>query len=529
VNTDQVTRDEALATDESAFAALIAACRWDLDRFARDVLGIDPHPGQKRLFNAIISRDQTRYKPAYLTIFVSAGNRAGKTLGVAIALLHSTFYKIGLPTPDVTSRSGLSRWMKATYEWYHFAIQQETSEIVWEQIVKILTGTHEAQRRGGCPLTEVLGDGAITYDKKYHGDYRWIVVSPALGGGQIHFRTTGEKALGGLGKDMNGISYDECAFDNNLNFVFQEVLNMRRLSTSGQLILISTPTEGITEFADLWATGDPASVDRDPDRMSLRISTRDNVGYGIDADMFARILGQVPESLVPQNIDGYFIEGTNQFFATDSVERAFLDSLPETQPAAQRRRYVQGVDPAISVDSTWGIVLDVTNPNRLTGVYATQRRSRQTADTIVALAQNNHVAYNRLDIGSYCHTGIDSTGFGGKVFKSMLVGISPLTSVEFGGRRSQKLRLLNNLRSALDNGRLVFPRHGVWLKLRRQLLGYKLADRKLEQDAVMALAVALHVAGRMVGDNALAPEFDFFGTSRRPVDDRNVVRLPLSR
>jgi hypothetical protein len=237
----------------------------------------------------------------------------------------------------------------------------------------------------------------------------------------------------------------------------------------------------------------------------------------------------VPESLIPQNIDGYFIEGTNQFFATDSVERAFLDSLPETQPAAQRRRYVQGVDPAISVDSTWGIVLDVTNPNRLTGVYATQRRSRQTADTIVALAQNNHVAYNRLDIGSYCHTGIDSTGFGGKVFKSMLVGISPLTSVEFGGRRSQKLRLLNNLRSALDNGRLVFPRHGVWLKLRRQLLGYKLADRKLEQDAVMALAVALHVAGRMVGDNALAPEFDFFGTSRRPVDDRNVVRLPLSR
>jgi hypothetical protein len=43
--------------------------------------------------------------------------------------------------------------------------------------------------------------------------------------------------------------------------------------------------------------------------------------------------------------------------------------------------------------------------------------------------------------------------------------------------------------------------------------------------------VALHVAGRMVGDNVLAPEFDFFGTSRRPVDERglNVVRLPLSR
>jgi hypothetical protein len=526
--TDSLSREEMLLGEESYFARTLRECRWDLDRFASEVLGIDPHPGQQRFFNAVLSRDASRYKPAHLTIFVSAGNRAGKTLGLAIAVLHSVFYKIGLPQPDPTSRSSLTKWANAGYVAYHFAIQQETSEIVWEEIVKILNSTHEAQRRGGCPLTETLGMGVALTDKKYHGDYRWIQFSPVFGGGEIHFRTTGEKALGGLGKDMNLISYDECAFDPNLDFVFNEVLNMRRLSTSGQLILISTPTEGITAFADLWATGDPASIDRDPDRISLRMSTRDNVGYGIEPDMFDRIIGQVPLALVPQNIDGYFIEGREQFFATESIERSFRDDLPDLVPAVPKHRYAQGVDPAMTQDSTWSIMLDTTNPNRLVGVAATYRHGRQTADTLVAIASNQHFAYNRADIGCYCHTGIDSTGFGGKVFRSMLTGLSPLTSVEFGGRRSTKLRLLNNLRSALDNGRIVFPRSGVWLILRRQLLGYKLADRKLQQDAVMALAVALHIAGRMVGDNQKAPEFDFFGTTGRvPYERGNVVRLPL--
>ena len=384
-----------------------------------------------------------------------------------------------------------------------------------------------------CPLLDYLGSEVATFDKKYHGDYRWIVLNPALGGGQIHFRTTGEKALGGLGKDMNGISYDECAFDQNLEFVFNEVLNMRRLSTSGQLILISTPTEGITQFADLWATGDPNSPDRTPHRYSLRMSTRDNIGYGIDAEMFERVLAQVPPELVPQNIDGFFIEGREQYLATSSVERAFREDLPEEQPAIPTHRYVQGVDPALTYDSTWSLVLDVSDPKRMVGVSARMKSGRQTADGLVALAYNQHNAYNKPGDRISCSTGIDSTGFGGKVFRSMLVGIQPLLSVEFGGRRTAKLKLLSNLKSALDDGRLILPRHGIWLILRRQLLGYKLNDRKLATDAVMALAVALHVASRMVGENENAPVFDFFKPDTEGVDyvsvnhAGRVVRIPI--
>jgi hypothetical protein len=102
------------------------------------------------------------------------------------------------------------------------------------------------------------------------------------------------------------------------------------------------------------------------------------------------------------------------------------------------------------------------------------------------------------------------------------------------------LRLLANLRSALESGRLVLPRTGLWLELRRQLLGYKLNDKKLQTDAVMALVVAVRMALRSSGQGGTTLRFDYFNDPlpsrppaavdsperqpRRYVDDR-VLRL----
>lgn len=492
------------------FAATFSRARWDIPLFARAVLGVELHPGQVRLAEAFIARNESGYKPAYLTLAISAGNRAGKTLAIAICVLHSVVYKIGLPTPDLNSKTSMQRWLRAPYHWWHFGILVEVADLVWQEMAQLLQGTHEAQRRTGgrCPLLDSWGPDVIVWDKKENSAYHWVKVNPMLGGGEVHFRTTSERAFGQLGRDMNGITWDECAFDNNMEFVVNEVLNMRRLSTGGQMVLISTPTEGITQFADVWALGDPLAPDRSPNRMSLRISTRDNVGFGIEQDTFERLLSQVPEQLVPQNIDGYFIEGRSQFFATTSIEAAFHHDLPTDTVPKRNHQYVQGVDPAISYDASWSLVLDVTK-SRWVGSQASRRTGRQTAESLVALATMAHLAYNSN--GASCHTAIDATGFGGKVFRSLLVGISPVSAVEFGGRRGVKMKMLANLRTALDTGKLVFPRSGPWLQLRRQLLGYRLVDKGLDTDAVMALAVAVYQAQRLVGQNTKPPEFDFYG------------------
>jgi hypothetical protein len=465
------------------------------------------------LWNAILMRDETGWQPRYLDIALAAGNRAGKTLGEAIAHFHSTFYKLGMRPPRVLSQRSLAQWTAQPYEWYHFAIAQETSELAYVELVRILQGTHEAQQNG-CPLTNELGAPVAAWDTKYRGEYLWVRIHPVFGGGTIHYRTTGEKAIGSLGKDMNGISYDECGFDPNFEFVVNEVLHMRRLSTGGQLWLVGTATEGLTAFADHWYRGDPNAPDKRKDSMSLRMSTRQNIGYGITQSMFDRLVGSMPADLIPQNIDGMFLEGKHSFFSQVAVDQMFVDELPEMQPAQKNHRYVQGADPAITYDSTWSIVLDNSRSPAI-GVMPSRHSGRSTTSVIAALVTNAHNSYTGE--GYSCQTGIDSTGMGGTMFRDALP--IPVRSVEFGGTRGRKLKLLANLKQAIEQGKLKFPRSGLWLQLRRQLLGYRLNDKGLPTDAVMALAVAWDMA-RLNPPGVTNATLDYFGATPRGVASR---------
>jgi hypothetical protein len=447
------------------------------------------HPGQVRFFTSVLARADDAVKAAYLNLALSSGNRAGKTLGLTIAVLHHAQYKIGLPPPADGSDRALGKWRKHPWHAYHFGVQQEIADLVWQEAVMLLDGVHPAQKGGGCPLTTYLGRKVVQTDKKERGEYRWIVFDTLLGGGEIHFRTTNEKAIGQLGKDMHLISYDECGFDPNLTWVVNEVLHMRRLSTSGQLILISTPSESFQQFSDEWGKGDPDSPDRVPYHMSVRMSTRENIDYGIDQKDFDRIVQAMPKHLVAQNIDGHFIEGRNAFFNAQAVESCFDPNLPEAVPPTKNHLYVQGIDPALSHDATWSITLDYTAGEQVLGVQAERREGKQSLPKLVALITDVHLTFNAGT--ARCMTACDTSGMGGKVFKQSLEHIHPFRAVEFGGVRTKKLKLLTDLKGYIESGKMRFPKSGTWLELRKQLLAYRLDDSKLKTDAVMALAVAV--------------------------------------
>jgi hypothetical protein len=496
------------------FADDLAAGRWDVPFFSERFLGVRLHPGQIEFASAYLMRDLGGWRPRFFDLALAAGNRAGKTLIETICHFHSTFYKMGLPPPRLSSRQSLAKWNASPYEWYHLAIAQETSELAYIELRRLLQGNHEAQHNG-CPLTTELGPQVVEMDKKYRSEYLWAQIHPVFGGGTIHYRTTGEKAIGSLGKDMNGISYDECGFDPNFEFVVNEVLHMRRLSTGGQMWLVGTATEGLTAFADAWAEGDSKAPDKKPDKYSMRMSTRLNIGYGIEQEIFDRLVAQMPQDLVPQNIDGEFLEGRSSFFAQSAVDAAFVNDLPEMVVGLPSRKYVQGVDPALTFDSTWSLVLDATDPEHVTGVSARHQIGRTTGPVIAALVTNQHMAYSGR--GMTCATGVDTTGFGGALFRDSLP--IPVKSVEFGGTRGRKLKLLIDLKAALEKSKLRFPRSGPWLSLRRQLLGYRLDDKKLTTDAVMALAVAWSMVKFMPSAHPSAP-FDYFGALPRGVQSR---------
>lgn len=481
--------------------------RWDVQFWARRFLGVDLHPGQLRFAESVLRRkDTSGWRPAYFDIAVSAGNRAGKTMALAVVVLHSCFYKLGTQPirergSDAENEKEALRWMERPYIWYHFAIKQEVADLLWNEFNKFFSGTHEAQP-DGCPMTEDFaaatnGRRVAEWEKKENGDYRWVIFDPELGGAEIKFRTTeGSKGTGSLGRDMNGISFDEAGLEDNLMWIYENVIRNRRLGTGGQVIFISTPEEGFTEFADYWFMGDPESPDRKPRHMSLRMSSRENVGFGLTREVFDDLVADMDEDRIKQNIDGYFIQGRLAYFDALKVDACFVVDLPELQAAEHGKTYLQGVDPGLS-DKCWSLVFSKVN-GKLTGVKAEWSRARDT-ESIVAMAVQNHDAYeiNTRGRRTDCATAIDTTALGGHMFRDLtLQSLPTVTSVEFGGNLAAKRKLLGDLKTMIEQGDLKMPRTGDWLMVRRQMLGYKLGDRKIEQDAVMALCCIMKLVRR---------------------------------
>jgi hypothetical protein len=484
--------------------------------FCRERLAIDIHVGQLAFAGLVLARDAKRPGTAeFLTLLLASGNRAGKTALLAALIIFCCLDKTNKPKP--TTEAEAIRWLKSEYHWYHFGIAQEVADLVYSDIVRLLSGNHEGQRGRGCPLTK---DGPIArWDSKEYGDYRWIRFAPEAGGAEVHFRTTGEKALGQLGKDMHGVSFDEAGIERNLPFLIKEVFNLRRLGTGGQLIMVSTPSEDLgSDFADMWTLGDRENPRRLAGWCALRMSTRDNIGYGLGQEMFDRLIADMDERTIRQNIEGEFLQAKGAYFNGENVELCFIPDMPVRSAKHRRGVYLQGLDPAKSADSAWTIVLEVVRnedePDKpfLIGVYAEQRQGQKSTETLINLAKDAYEAYSdvvRSDGSPMCYTATDATGFGGKMFREAIdLYVPNVTNVEFGGTRQKKLKLLGDLRTLIDEGRLLLPKEGIWLQVRKQLLGYKLEDRKLVQDAVMALVCAVYLLRRAPVDGAQSVEFN---------------------
>jgi hypothetical protein len=529
--------------------------RLDIPFFAWRFLGIKANPGQEEWWNMCAERGANGYGPHYLTTVVSAGNRAGKTLGLDVLAFHHTLYKLGLKPPADDTLVAAKAWLMLPFDWYHIAPQQSMAENVQQEIALILSGHHPAQGTRGCPLRQEFGP-MVDVTTKERGEYLMVTIHPLFGGGRIHFRTAQEKAKALLGLNMHGISYDEAGAELHLYTVYQEVLNFRRLSTGGPLHFVGTPLSEMVEYRDLWELGNPQNPSRDPRVISLRLPTDQNIGFGVSQEDYDALKRQQDPYLIPQNLGGEFVEALNAYFGAPAVEAAFvgdkvacpacqgtgidlemdfvdpLDSYTCSKCEGERtvpsnlqadmepvngHNYVQGVDPGIASDATWAITLDFTNPKEFIGVRAVRKTGRQSIPGVVNMVREGHLLYSQD--GTRCTTIVDSTGMGGKMAKQEFSIISPLRDFDFAGTKSKKLNLLSDLHAALDKGMLKLPRSGgAWGDLRRQLLSYRLDDRKLTQDAVMALAMAVHHALRNSGEG-VPPVFRFFGDPRPIPDD----------
>lgn len=483
----------------------LAPYRTDISGFAEAALGIVPHPGQRRIFELVEARDTSApWRARYADIVVTAGNRAGKTTALAIIVLWHLVYRIGLRPPEDATPEAMLRWLSLPYRWYHVSYESKVAHLLFDEAEKIMRGVHPAQRRG-CPLTKAYGP-IIDFDDRYLGDYPYARVNRLFGGAELHIRHTDERARSLLGVDMHGISFDEAGFEMHLRDVRNEVLHLRRLSTGGPIIWIGTPSTGFGQFYDLVR-----ELEASPTAAVTTLSTRENIGYGIDPEVFESLLTEIPPHLVPQNIDGQFVAEPEAYFEPSSVHDAFRESAA-APCAGHTDRYVVGLDPAlIADDAVISVVRRCPDTRRLTLVHCQVMRGEKSLLSVVDATTR---AYERAyAIDRAATLVLDATALGGRAFSESFQHIPSRVPYEMT-TAAKKREVLASLRVVLDERRLIIPPEiEVREELRSQLRGYKLDDRKIRTDMVISLALAVWYferggVMRRIGRSA----FDYFAT-----------------
>jgi hypothetical protein len=232
----------------------------------------------------------------------------------------------------------------------------------------------------------------------------------------------------------------------------------------------------------------------------MRMSSRLNVGYGLDRESFDALTEHQPEQWIKQNIEGEFIQAVEAWFSKRTVDAAFDPDLPIEQEPLEQHVYLHALDPGLK-DKCWSLVFRVVRqPQKklaLEGVSIERQVGKQTTEGIVHLGSAQHKKYERRrgrgrksEATADVITGVDTTALGGHIFSELLEASGVIhRKIEFGGVSKVKREMLSDLRSLLDEGRIRMPSEGYWKEANRQLSNYKLLDRKLEQDLVMSLAI----------------------------------------
>lgn len=449
--------------------------------FCEEILGVSLNPAQRRWLSLLRPDEDGAWR--YHKVIHVSGNQVGKSLGVAMMILWATSYKIGLSLEQEPAR-----WVETPYYWFHVAPQQAQAYIPLNDIEALVKGSHPAQVKECRFPAETVNFATI--ETGYRG-------FTTLSGAVVQFRTTDEKARALQGRRAHGISFDEAALENHLIDVIDTVLSMRLISTSGPLILVGTP-DGMNDYYEVvqsvlgqsrpvpgeervWAGDDVALV---------WSHVSDNVGYGISPEEAARKEAELPEETKDQMLKGAFLAPSEAYFVpAELVGKAFVKGLSEYEEPKKDHRYVIFWDPSQKNDPTVGYVIDVT---RKPWIVVQEIYERKPRGFLHLLSRIREVHADR-NLTSKALTGWDDTGMGGKIYKEMLAGVRPAKPLDFGGPKA-KLDYLGSLRAAMFSGSLLIPASLVGLE--REIRNYRLDDKYLRQDRVMALAGAAWLASK---------------------------------
>jgi hypothetical protein len=333
-------------------------------------------------------------------------------------------------------------------------------------------------------------------------------------GSILHVRSLHDDARYVDGHGYRYLSIDEAGWIPNLRKLVDSVLLMR-LAGGGSLDFIGTP-KGKTQDGLYWYW---LQGSRGVDGFySQRGSIFDNPYLPKeDLEMRAKLLAGSDENLRRQVLFGDFIDFEGLSFTGDQLANAFDERLPLEVPPQENRRYITAWDLGRTNDFTVGCTIDITE--RPWTLVRFDRLNKVPWESIYDLIARVRTMYG-------CRWAyIDATGPQGDVIEEeMLKRKIPVQAVKTN-TKTAKIALINGIQTAFDEGRRVMgeeevldhtgvlvtksrleePGEGEWGLLRmpliKQLLTelemYQLDDKKLVQDSVFSLGLAVAAAREM--------------------------------
>lgn len=410
-------------------------CLLDPVFFAREILEITPHSGQKEwLLNS------TKPENALHT-----GNRWGKSLVQAVKILHRALFKIRKLKYD-----------SGTYQICNASITQDQANIIFYKVLNLV--------KKNKALESLVKE--VSFSPYPHMEF---------GNGSVFWsRSTFNHAEHLLGHDFDYINFDEVAFEPFPEYVVEQVMMMRLADREGMLDYISTPK------GKNWFYRKCQELKKHPKYGYVQTGDTTENPY-VSFEYLARKMKTFSQIKINQNIYGKFVENQNQIIKESDLTLALSQATGLAVPQAGKI-YCHGWDLGRKESFTVGITLDISKkPYQLVAFERYQKDWKEVYDSI----RRRKKEYGGRVL-------LDSTGLGDVVLSQL----SDIKAEGFNFAGHKKAELLANLEKVFALGEIGSPyveqiseEGEVWSLLDelRELCW----DSKELGDGVGALALAL--------------------------------------
>jgi len=456
--------------------------------FAEEFLGISVHKGQEKWVRAA-----TR-----LINILRPGNKWGKTLIEAVIHIWHAVCK-----PKLKAKSE-SAWLRSRYQTLVFGPTYEQSRELLSMIVDLVQGN--LLLPDGTTNKSQLKDWAITEDRSgavLLPNIRWFNNASTLG------RSYDEMGKAFKMKSLAFITGDECADITELWTFTNNTLLPRLTMFNGIIHFSGTPQPGGIDYNRMIKMAEEDMAKKDWKEQGMWYTQKGSLYENEFApkDYIEKMERIADPELKKQIIYGEIVEIGEKYFGFTRIHNALDRNLQLLDHALPGRSYITAYDPAggesvwadysvcMTVDYTtepyqvvhfWRVkgAKDVPIPMQYAKVkdIVTKFQSRLIVDTGSLGGKNAKVFLRELH--PICFEGVRSKG-------EML---DALKTAFDGGQSKERRRMLKinkkgkQVEVHLDWGLIRFPDIP---QLYAELMNYRIEDKKIHQDCVMALGMAI--------------------------------------